>query len=179
MTTLCYKCPRCGYTTDRLSNYKYHLEKKNLCEGTLDLYDEYVKYNIDFEDRYKALFTYATKKQKLTTIIQTTIPTTKEEVKMYYIYNIYCKDENIKDNYVGHTADPEDRKRSHVKATYNLDHRDYHLKVYEKIRETKGWENWTYKVIDRFQGTKQEALEKEEEYRKTLNATLNTYVCVR
>ena len=43
-------------------NYKYHLEKKNLCEGTFDLTEEYIKYKIDLADRLKSLFAYSNKK---------------------------------------------------------------------------------------------------------------------
>lgn len=64
-TTSIYKCPRCGYSCNKISHYKYHLEKKRLCEGTLDLYDEYKKYGIDFEGRYKALmYEFENKLQK-------------------------------------------------------------------------------------------------------------------
>ena len=55
MATTSYSCPRCGYSCNKISHYKYHLGKKRLCEGTVDLYDEYKKYGIDFEGRYKAL----------------------------------------------------------------------------------------------------------------------------
>lgn len=56
-----YTCPRCGYSTNKLSSYKDHLEKKKLCEGEASLLDEYIKYDIDLEDRLRALFAYTNK----------------------------------------------------------------------------------------------------------------------
>ena len=51
------------------------------------------------------------------------------------IYKIYCKDENIKDVYVGHTINFTQRKYSHVKACNNLNNS---VRIYKTIRVNGG-----------------------------------------
>ena len=51
-----YTCPRCGYQSSLLGHYKYHLNKKNMCEGSASLVKEYVKYDIDLEERLTSCF---------------------------------------------------------------------------------------------------------------------------
>jgi len=51
-----YTCPRCGYQACQLSHYKYHLNKKKICEGSASLVKEYVKYDIDLEERLRSCF---------------------------------------------------------------------------------------------------------------------------
>lgn len=57
-----HTCPRCKFKFNKISHYKDHLKKKNLCEGEGSLYNEYIKYDIDLEDRYNALLNYSNKK---------------------------------------------------------------------------------------------------------------------
>ena len=39
-----FTCPRCGYKTSQICNYKSHLGKKKICEGSASLAEEYKKY---------------------------------------------------------------------------------------------------------------------------------------
>jgi hypothetical protein len=55
------------------------------------------------------------------------------------IYKIYCKDETIKDIYVGHTTNFIKRKYEHKKC-YNMLSNKH--EIYNAIRKNGGWENW-------------------------------------
>lgn len=51
-----YTCPRCGYQSSLLGHYKYHLNKKKMCEGSASLVEEYKKYDIDPFERLTSCF---------------------------------------------------------------------------------------------------------------------------
>lgn len=91
------------------------------------------------------------------------------------IYKITCKDPNIKDLYVGHTTNFVQRKQSHKQSCTNEKSSNYKCKLYEMIRKTGGWDNWTMEIINFFKCENQyEARTKEQEYFVLLNATLNS-----
>ena len=61
-----------------------------------------------------------------------------------YIYKVHCKDKNVKDSFIGHTANP-------TKCKYNY---KCHCKfkngtVYQAIRDNGGWDNWTLTVLEK------------------------------
>ena len=58
-------------------------------------------------------------------------------------YKIYCKDDSVKDLYVGHTTDFNKRKRQHKRSCISGENR----KVYKCIRENGGWSNWEMLII--------------------------------
>jgi hypothetical protein len=82
-----------------------------------------------------------------------------------YIYKIYCKDKSVKYIYIGSTKnDPKLRRNSH-KYHLNKKINDtyiYTTKIYEKIRETGGWDNWTFEVIKEISTKNSDELLKEE-----------------
>lgn len=41
-----YRCIRCDYKTPFKHNYLSHLSRKSMCEGTVPLWDEYIKFGI-------------------------------------------------------------------------------------------------------------------------------------
>ena len=88
------------------------------------------------------------------------------------IYKINCKDECIKDLYVGHTTNFVQRKYQHKMACnkpYNK------CKLYETIRNNGGWENWNMEIVNFFNCIDScEARKKEQEYFLSLNANLNS-----
>ena len=91
------------------------------------------------------------------------------------IYKITCKDVNINDIYVGHTTNFVQRKYSHKQSCVNIKCDNYNSKVYKIIRENGGWDNWNMTIIDFVHcNTGYEARLKEQEYYKSLNATLNS-----
>ena len=90
------------------------------------------------------------------------------------IYKIACKDQTIKDIYVGHTTNFTQRKYSHKTNCINEKSTNYKLKVYEFIRNNGGWENWEMIEICSINcKNKLDALRWEHEYYYLLNATLN------
>jgi len=90
-------------------------------------------------------------------------------------YKIYCNDTTVNDLYVGHTTNFVQRKYSHQKACTKENYPNHHLKVYKCIREHGGWDNWKMKIIG-FQDCTDhyEARKIEQNYFKTLHATLNS-----
>ena len=66
---------------------------------------------------------------------------------MVYIYKIYCKDENIKDCYIGSTNNIKSRMAQHKKGCNNENNEKYNQYKYTFIRENGSWSNWTYDII--------------------------------
>jgi hypothetical protein len=64
----------------------------------------------------------------------------------YTIYRIYCKDENIKECYIGSTKNLDDRIRRHINNCYNP---KYNLRVYNFIKENGGFSNWDFMEIEK------------------------------
>jgi hypothetical protein len=92
----------------------------------------------------------------------------------YYIYKIACKDPLITDVYVGSTTKPRARVVSHKSKCNNINGIHYYLPVYQFIRETGGWENWEFIIIETiFCNNKKEALFTEKKWILDLNAKLN------
>lgn len=88
------------------------------------------------------------------------------------IYKIYCKDETIKDLYVGHTTNFQQRKYRH-KIACNNNKTD--IKIYNVIRENGGWENWDMIEIAQYNcKNSTEARIKEHEHYNVLKASLNS-----
>ena len=95
------------------------------------------------------------------------------------IYKIYCKDENVKDIYVGLTTDFIRRKFAHKKNCDN-EYKQYKTSrctLYQAINSNGGWNNWTIEVIENFPcENKQQILDRETFWITELNATLNKSV---
>jgi hypothetical protein len=88
------------------------------------------------------------------------------------IYKIYCKDETIKDIYVGHTTNFTQRKYSHKIELNNLNNTQ---KIYNRIRSNGGWENWDMVEIAKYcckDAT--EARIKEQFHYEELKSSLNS-----
>jgi len=91
------------------------------------------------------------------------------------IYKITCKDDSIKDVYVGHTTNFVQRKRGHKQSCLNIKCPSYNCKLYEVIRANGGWNNWKMEMLSFFNCKDlSEARQKEQEYFISLNATLNS-----
>jgi predicted GIY-YIG superfamily endonuclease len=90
----------------------------------------------------------------------------------YTIYKIYCKDENIKDCYVGSTKDLQNRKRTH-----KFDCKNKNINVYKFIKENGDFDNFEFKVIETLMcDNKNDAYIRERYWIEELKATLNTVV---
>jgi hypothetical protein len=88
------------------------------------------------------------------------------------IYKIYCKDDTIKDVYIGHTTNFIQRKYQHKIACNNLSNT---LKIYNVIRCHGGWENWDMIKISKYNCKDvNEAKSKEQEHYDILKNGLNS-----
>ena len=91
------------------------------------------------------------------------------------IYKITCKNEEIKDVYVGHTVNFVQRKGAHKNSCCNPKNCSYNCKLYKVIRENGGWNNWKMEMVHFFNCENlNEAKRKEQEYFELLNGTLNS-----
>jgi hypothetical protein len=82
------------------------------------------------------------------------------------IYQIRCKDESIKEKYIGHTTSCiSDRRRRHKTRCNNEQDVNYNLRVYQFIRNNGGWDNWEMVELGRYDCIdKRDAEQKEDEY---------------
>ena len=91
------------------------------------------------------------------------------------IYCISCKDESIKDSYVGSSADFEKRKKDHKDRCNNPNHHGYNYKVYQFIREHGGFDNFEMKIIEYYPCENETELNIRENYwMDILQTTLNS-----
>ena len=93
----------------------------------------------------------------------------------YSIYKLCCDD--CDEVYVGSTKAFRERKRCHKSRATNEAGKHYNYKIYRKIREYGGWDNWRMICIeecDETIKTKKLATTKEEEWRLKLNSKLNS-----
>jgi hypothetical protein len=94
----------------------------------------------------------------------------------YIYYKIVCKDENIKDCYVGKTKKLIKRVRNHKSSCNNENNKNYNLKLYQYIRENGGINNWNFIEIEKGEYDNEESALKERELIEELNATLNSLI---
>ena len=66
------------------------------------------------------------------------------------IYHFVCKDEMVNCSYVGSTTNFNKRKGNHKSKCNNETSNAYHFKVYQTIRDNKGWDNWDMKPLEEF-----------------------------
>jgi hypothetical protein len=103
------------------------------------------------------------------------MPKTEIDYSNTIIYKITCKDDAIKDLYVGHTTNFVQRKHAHKQSCINVKSANYKCKLYEVLRANGGWNNWNMETIDFFNCKNLfEARQKEQEYFISLKATLNS-----
>ena len=92
------------------------------------------------------------------------------------IYKIYCKDENIKDFYIGSSKDLYDRMRVHKSMCYNENVSGYSLKIYEFIRENSDWGNFNVEIVEYYPCKNEKELKQREQYYiKKYEPTLNCH----
>ena len=66
------------------------------------------------------------------------------------IYKIICKDDNIKDIYIGHTTNFIKRKNQHKFVCNDIKNKNYNLKIYQTIREHGNIINWDILPIEEY-----------------------------
>ena len=86
------------------------------------------------------------------------------------IYKISCKDETIKDIYIGQTTNFDIRKFYHIR-----DSKISCIKLYKFIRDNGGWDNWDMIILGEYSCKNFQHSSKLEWYWwKKLKATLNS-----
>ena len=96
--------------------------------------------------------------------------------KTVTFYMIFCKDENIKDIYIGSTFDIDKRIVNHKSNCNNELSRRHNPKVYKFIRENGGWENFDYKILNIVEFYDQEMRFKQEQsYIRSYTPSLNSH----
>ena len=92
-----------------------------------------------------------------------------------YIYKIVCLDPNIDDFYIGSTISLSNRCNSHMRNSVNKKKTIYHVKLYQFIRDSGGYENWEMQVIKLYKcEIKIELLKEEQKYINELKPSLNS-----
>ncbi len=91
------------------------------------------------------------------------------------IYKIVCNDLTITDCYVGHTTDFTKRKCHHKNSCLNENYKQHNLKIYTKIRENGGWENYEMIEVEKYSCIDSNVATARERYWfEQLNANLNS-----
>lgn len=93
------------------------------------------------------------------------------------IYKIVCKNEDVKDIYVGSTTRFKERRREHKKHCINEIYKEYNYKVYQMIRANGGWTNWEMiEIIKQPCKDVAESHALERHYYELLNCNMNTQI---
>ena len=95
------------------------------------------------------------------------------------IYKITCKDETIKECYIGQTSNFIKRMNTHKNACKNINHHNYKYKLYSFIRNHLGWENWNMIEIEKFEHNYILEARNREKYYINLYGTLNKQIPTR
>ena len=90
---------------------------------------------------------------------------------MNTIYKLYCKDENVKDFYIGSSKNFKGRKYKHNSDCNNENGKAYNIKLYKFIRANGGYNNFDYEILLKTEFDDIKILE--QEYIKELQPTLN------
>jgi len=103
------------------------------------------------------------------------MPKIKIDYSNTIFYKIYCKDTSVKELYIGHTTNFVQRKYAHKQGCINDKSANYKCKLYNVMRNNRGWDNWNMTIIafhnceDLYSAKKQE-----QQYFEEYNATLNS-----
>ena len=101
----------------------------------------------------------------------------KSDYSNTVIYRLYSKNPNIKDDYIGHSANFVNRHSTHKTCcnnNKNSSKKEFHLKVYVFIRENGGFDNWQFEILEYADlKDKDEAEKLEKHYIKIFKPTLN------
>jgi len=100
---------------------------------------------------------------------------------MSVIYKLFCKDENIKECYIGSTNNLHKRKTEHKSNCNNINSKQYNDKVYKFIRANDGFENFDFMILEQFETiiNKNDLFKIEGQYIKNNNTNLNSIIAGR
>lgn len=92
----------------------------------------------------------------------------------YTIYKIICKDENIKDCYIGSTKDLNKRQIQH-KNSYYTNNNNSNCYIYKFMLNNGGFENFKFEIVEVLLcQNKNDALIREKYWMEQLKANLNS-----
>jgi hypothetical protein len=95
------------------------------------------------------------------------------KMNTFFIYEIYCLDENISDNYIYYTTNLKQRKYYHKQQLGNSNE-----PLYKKIRENGGFDNWDIRILDTVISTASDAANKLMEYNYSIPHNIETtFLC--
>ena len=80
------------------------------------------------------------------------------------VYKISCKDENIKEVYIGSTTNLNMRKLQHKYRCNNEKDKKYNYNVYNFIRSNGGYDNWQFDVLEQLNCNNKTELHTRERY---------------
>jgi len=187
-----YKCPHCDNTFPAKGRLVNHINEFHLKIKTFECYYENCKYKCSRKEyiqihidrihlktkNFKCSYESCNKKFYTKKYLQSHIE--KKHNKDYsksIIYKIECKDENIKDFYIGSTSDIIDRTKNHKRCCNELNRKGYNNKIYKTIRENGGWDNWKFIEIEKYNANdKNHLLNREGYWIKILKPTLNKVI---
>jgi len=93
-----------------------------------------------------------------------------KSLQQIFIYQIVCKDNSIKENYIGKTISFEQRKCAHCVLSKKSD-----SKIYKTIRKHGGWDNWDMRIIGDYNCKNEcEARQIEQKYIEIFKTTMNS-----
>jgi hypothetical protein len=93
-----------------------------------------------------------------------------KSLQQIFIYQIVCKDNSIKENYIGKTISFEQRKCAHCVLSKKSD-----SKIYKTIRKHGGWNNWDMRIIGDYHCKNEcEARQIEQKYIEIFKTTMNS-----
>ena len=94
------------------------------------------------------------------------------------VYKLKCKDENIKEFYVGSSCNLHQRKILHKNRCNSPKAIGYNLKVYRFIRDNGGWDNFEFEILLQVEVESKEELRLnyEAKYQLDLKPSLNSKV---
>jgi len=91
----------------------------------------------------------------------------------YTFYMLCCKSRDIKDFYIGSTADLKYRQYQHKYHATNPNSLKKHQLKYKTIIENGGYDNWEYIELGSLEGSKRDAFHHEHHLISMFNPTLN------
>lgn len=93
---------------------------------------------------------------------------------MLTIYQIYCKNPDITDCYIGSTKDYLRRKSDHKTNCRNKNRKQHNYKLYKFIRENGGFENWNFKILNQVKYHEELRFFQEQAYINLIKPSLNS-----
>ena len=96
------------------------------------------------------------------------------------IYKLFCYDKDVKACYVGSTKNLKRRLKDHKCNTNCKRRRDHKSILYQTIRDTGGWTNWSYQILAKVRVNNYTELHKFEAlFIKSTENTLNKIIPTR